>query len=111
MSNNISNYGSEYAAIAQVLQHYVDGARSGRGDDMKPAFHEAATVFGYVGSDLFAGPVEQLYAWNDENGAATDLQASIAGVDVQGTVANGTRRARQLDRKAIHGPVHPPQGR
>ena len=46
---------SEYGAIAKVLQHYIDGAKSGRGDDMKPAFHKDATIFGYVGADLFAG--------------------------------------------------------
>ncbi len=36
---------------------------------------------------LFAGPIEQLFAWNDENGPATELQARIAGIDVNGTVA------------------------
>ena len=29
---------NEYDSIATVVQHYVDGAKSGRGDDMKPAF-------------------------------------------------------------------------
>ena len=77
----------EQALIAQVIQCYIDGARSGRGDDMRPAFHADATVFGYIGDDLFAGPVEQLFAWNDANGPATDLQASIARIDRVGTVA------------------------
>ena len=78
---------SEYDQIEQVLQHYIKGARSGRGDDMRPAFHKDATVFGYVGADLFAGPIEQLFAWNDDNGPATELKAEIADVDVTGTVA------------------------
>ena len=55
MSNATTNV-SEYDVIAKVVQHYVDGAKSGRGDDMKPAFHEDATIFGYAGADLFAGP-------------------------------------------------------
>ena len=56
---------SEYDVIADVVQHYIDGAKSGKGDDMKPAFHEDATVFGYVGADLFAGPIEKLtFAFN-----------------------------------------------
>ncbi len=54
---------------------------------MKPAFHEDATVFGYVGADLFAGPIQNLFAWNDENGPATELQARIAAIDLIGTVA------------------------
>jgi hypothetical protein len=73
--------------IAEVIQHYIDGARSGKGDDMKPAFHEDATIFGYVGGDLFAGPIQNLFAWNDENGAATGLQERIADIDIVGTVA------------------------
>ncbi|ETW95309.1 MAG: hypothetical protein ETSY2_48330, partial [Candidatus Entotheonella gemina] len=78
---------SEYQAIARVVRHYIDGAKSGRGDDMKPAFHEDATIFVYVGDNLFAGSIEQLFAWNDENGPATGLQARIASIDLIGTVA------------------------
>ena len=78
---------SEYDLIAEVVQHYIDGAKSGRGHEMKPAFHEDATIFGYVGADLFAGPIQNLFAWNDENGPATELQARIAAIDVIGTVA------------------------
>ncbi len=78
---------SEYGVIAKVVQHYIDGAKSGRGSDMKPAFHKDATIFGYVGADMFAGPIQQLFSWNDENGPATGLQASIASIDLIGTVA------------------------
>ncbi|MDH3598220.1 MAG: nuclear transport factor 2 family protein [Candidatus Tectomicrobia bacterium] len=78
---------SEYEAIAKVVEHYLDGAKSGRGDDMKPAFHSDATIFGYVGADLFAGPIQQLFAWTDENGPATGLQAQIASIDLIESVA------------------------
>ncbi len=78
---------SEYDAIEQVLQHYIDGARSGRGDDMRPAFHEDATIFGYAGPDLFDGPIENLFAWNDANGSAAGLDTRIASIDVIETVA------------------------
>ncbi len=78
---------NERDAIGKVVQHYIDGARSGRGDDMKPAFHTDATIFGYAGDDLFAGPIQQLFAWNDENGPAAELEARIATIDVVGTVA------------------------
>ena len=75
---------SEYDAIEEVIQRYVDGARSGRGDDMKPVFHKDATIFGYVGTDLFAGPIQQLF---DGNGPATGLRARIASIDLVDTVA------------------------
>ncbi len=78
---------SEHDAIATVVQHYIDGGRSGKGDDMKPAFHKDATIFGYVGADLFAGPIQQLFDWVDKNGAATELQVRIASIDLIDTVA------------------------
>ena len=77
----------EHEGIAETLQHYFDGAKSGRGSDMKPAFHEDATIFGYVGADLFAGPIQNLFNWNDANGAATELQARITKIDLADTVA------------------------
>ncbi len=78
---------SEYDAIAKVVQHYLDGAKSGKGEDMKPAFHKDATVFGYVGTDLFAGPIQELFLWNDKNGPAKGLQARITNIDLVDTIA------------------------
>ncbi len=86
MSNTTTGT-NDQDVIAKVVQHYIDGARSGKGDDMRPAFHKDATVFGYVGPDLFAGPIENLFAWTDDNGPATELEDRIASIDVVGTVA------------------------
>ncbi len=77
----------DYDAIARTIHRYIDGAIAGKGDDMKPAFHEAATVFGYVGDDLLAGPIQLLFDWNDQNGPATELQARIASIDIASSVA------------------------
>ncbi len=78
---------SEYDSIAKLIQHYINGARSGKGEDMKPAFHEDATIFGYVGEELFAGSIQQLYTWNDQNGPANGLRARIASIDLIDSVA------------------------
>jgi hypothetical protein len=78
---------SEYDAITKTVQTYIDGGKSGRGDDMKPAFHPDATIFGYIGPDLFAGPIQGLFDWNDQNGPATDLQGCITSIDLIETVA------------------------
>jgi hypothetical protein len=77
----------EHDAIARTIRQYIDGGRSGGGEDMKPAFHEDATIFGYVGPDLFAGPIQGLFDWHDENGPATTMQARIARIEVVGTIA------------------------
>ncbi len=78
---------SDYDAIAKTVQPYIDGAKSGRGADMKPAFHKDATIFGYAGADLFAGPIQKLFDWNDDNGPATGLQARIASINIIDTIA------------------------
>ena len=77
----------ERDAIAKAVQHYIDGAKSGSGDDMKPAFHQDATIFGYAGADLFGGPIQQLFDWNNQSGPSAELQARIASIDVVDTVA------------------------
>ena len=82
--NNTTN---DNEMIEKTVQFYIDGAKSGKGDDMKPAFHKDATIFGYIGDDLFAGPIQKLFDWNDENGPATDLETKIASIDIAGTVA------------------------
>ncbi len=84
---NVPTDVSDNDAIAKAVQHYIDGAKSGKGDDMKPAFHKDATIFGYAGADLLAGPIQQLFDWNDENGPATELEARIASIDLVDTVA------------------------
>ena len=78
---------SEYDAITNTIQLYIDGGRTGDTAIMKEAFHPDATIFGYVGADLFAGPIQQLFDWNDQNGAATELQGRIASIDIIETVA------------------------
>ena len=58
--------------IKQTIQHYINGAKSGKQNDMKPAFHDDATIFGYIGNDLFSGPIQKLYDWNDNNGPSSE---------------------------------------
>ena len=42
--NDTTNNRSEYEAIANTVQQYINGGKSGRGDEMKTAFHAEATV-------------------------------------------------------------------
>ena len=87
MSSTSAATVSDHEAITRTIKIYVEGGKSGRGADMKPAFHQGATIFGYVGDDLLAGPIQLLFDWNDQNGPATELQAQIANIDVFETVA------------------------
>ncbi len=85
--SNITTNTSDNEMIEKTVQFYIDGAKSGKGDDMKPAFHTDATIFGYAGDELFAGPIQRLFDWNDDNGPATELEARIANIDIEGTIA------------------------
>lgn len=77
----------EYQAIHATVQHYLDGGKAGKGDLMKPAFHADATIFGYIGPDLFAGPIQGLFDWCDQNEPAKDMVAEITVLEIVGTVA------------------------
>jgi hypothetical protein len=85
--NDTTNNRSEYEAIANTIQTYLNGGKSGRSADMKPAFHAGATIFGYLGDELIAGPIQGLFDWVDANEPATELQAWIASIDLNGTIA------------------------
>lgn len=77
----------ERDAIARAVQYYIDGARLGSSAEMRRAFHSDATIFGYEGDSLFAGPIQRLFDWNDQNGPAAELKANIVNIDVAGTIA------------------------
>lgn len=85
--NRTATTPTEYRAIAKTVQAYIDGAISGRSEDMRPAFHPDATVLGHFGGELLAGPIGLLFEWHDANGPAAGLEAHIAAIDVVGTVA------------------------
>ncbi|MEP3476101.1 MAG: nuclear transport factor 2 family protein [Hyphomicrobiales bacterium] len=86
MTNETQN-SEDIEMIKKTVQHYINGAISGSGAEMKPAFHDEATIYGYIGEDLFAGPIQKLFDWNDENGAAAGLQSNISKIDLVGTTA------------------------
>lgn len=78
---------SEHEAIARTIQMYVDGGRLGQSTQMREAFHPDATIFGYAGDELFAGPIQKLFDWVDQNGPAAELRSRIAAIDVASTIA------------------------
>ena len=78
---------SDYDAITNTVNNYISGGQTGRTTEMKLAFHPDATIFGYVGPDLFAGPIQKLFDWNDQNGPAAELQGRITSIDLIETVA------------------------
>jgi Putative lumazine-binding len=86
--SNISTNLSEYEAIAKTVQHYIDGAKAGRGAEMKPGFHQDATIFGYADGELFAGlSNSSLAKWTTMPQPHGGLHARIVGIDIVDTIA------------------------
>ena len=75
------------AAIASVIQIYTEGGRRGDAAIMKRAFRKNATIHGYIGGGLLAGPIQILFDWVTENPPAPNLYATIANIDIAETVA------------------------
>ena len=74
-------------AISSVIQTYAQGGRKGDAAIMKPAFRQDATIHGYLGGGLLAGPIDMLFDWVAESPPAPDLEATIVNIDIANTVA------------------------
>src|SRR3954452_19840145 len=78
----------EYDAVVGVMNRYIEGVRTGNSSDMKPAFHEACTFYGYHQGNLLAGPIHILFDWVDWNGPSTNIQARVSSVDIRESIAS-----------------------
>ena len=78
----------DYEQIAQAIQPYLDGAKAGKGNVMKPAFHESATVYGYLGDTQVQGPIKLISDWTYSMGPETEINPRIVKVDVAGSAAS-----------------------
>ncbi len=74
-------------AISSTIQNYVEGGLKGDVSIMKRAFRENATIHGYIGGGLLAGPIQILFDWVAENSPATDLESKIVNIDLANTIA------------------------
>ena len=81
------DYLTEYSAIVNTVQHYIDGAHAGNSDLMHPGFHPDATLVGYDSGNLIFTPVQALYDWINANGPAPDIEPNFASIEIIGTMA------------------------
>jgi hypothetical protein len=83
----VQKYVSQYDAIVKTMKSYVDGVREGKGELMRPAFHPAATFFGYYPGGVMNGPIQQLFDVTDTNGPCPNIQFRFASVEILGNIA------------------------
>jgi len=95
---------SEEQSIREVIGYYADGMRTGDLATLERGFHEQAILCGYLGDDLIAGPIAELYAWVGANPAPAatgdPFSCEVLAVEVTGRVASA--RVRESDH---HGTV------
>lgn len=53
---------TEYDAVIQAAQSYIDGYRSGDIAGIEKAFHQDAIMWGYSGDELLQGPAIPVFA-------------------------------------------------
>jgi hypothetical protein len=83
----VQTYVSEYDAIIKTMKCYLDGLREGKSELMRPVFHPAATFFGHYPGGIMNGPIQPLFDWVDQNGAAAEIESRVAAVEILGKVA------------------------
>lgn len=90
--------------IREAITCYAEGMRTGDVETLKRGFHGQAILCGYLGDDLIAGPIAELYDWvaaNPAPAATGDaFSCDTLAIDVTGRVA--TARVRERDH---HGAV------
>jgi hypothetical protein len=77
--------------------------RAGDVETLKRGFHEQAILCGYLGDDLIAGPIVELYDWVAANPAPASpgdpFSCETLGIELTGRVA--TARVRERDRHGV----------
>jgi hypothetical protein len=82
----------EQDGIRQAINFYIEGLRVGSVETLKQAFHEQATMCGWLGEDLLIVPIQGLYDFVSSHDAPAksgeQFEASVAAIEVAGTVAS-----------------------
>ena len=81
--------GAEEAAIARVVQAYIDGSRTGDADQMRGAFHPDARMFGSIAGQRVDQPIEEFFALASDQPADLDgtYEARIVSIEQVGDAA------------------------
>jgi hypothetical protein len=78
--------------IRAAIADYAEGMRTHNVGVLKRAFHEQAIMCGYLGDDLIAGPIANLYEYVDSNPAPPEHSCDVLAIEVTGRVASASVR-------------------
>jgi Putative lumazine-binding len=87
---------AEEPGIRAAIAHYAEGMRTHNVESLRRAFHEQAILCGYLGDELIAGPIGELYSFVNSSPAPAatgdPYACDILNIDVTGRVATATVR-------------------
>ena len=86
----------DYFTIKETVNLYIAGGILGKSEIMEKAFHEDATIYGWMYPNAddhaekikVAGPIQHLYDYVQDIGPAENLKAEFVRVDIHDKVAN-----------------------
>lgn len=89
MSQNIKTIPtSEYDAVVQTVQTYVDGLIAGNNDILRKAFNNEAIMYGLTAQgELLGGHVSKLYTYVDQHGKAPHVKVRLDVLGITPTTA------------------------
>ncbi|BDC51669.1 hypothetical protein F183_A39840 [Bryobacterales bacterium F-183] len=80
-------YLQDHDAITRVMHLYIESARNGDGEIMRPAFHPEATLSGFCQGVEYSGAVEHMFGWMTANGPSPELDARFARIEIIESIA------------------------
>ena len=78
---------SDYQAVKDTINKYLEAGKQGKSEIMKPAFHKDAIMYNSDKGVIEGGAVQALFDYIDNNTAAPEIEAEITSVDIAGNVA------------------------
>ena len=88
---------SDYDAIVDVVQLYVEGMRKGDSGPLKEAFHADARMFGSLAGARYDVPIGDLFAMADSGSADVDgsYKARVVSVEQVRRRGGGNRSSKK----------------
>ncbi len=79
---------SEYKAVVEALQPYIQSAKTGDGKLSRSAFYDHAHIVGSIAGTFYNMTADEFRGAVDKGGPSPDVQHHIAWIDISGPAAS-----------------------
>lgn len=76
-ANKNINTVQDYEDVLTAMEGYVNGLKTGNVAELKKTFHKDAIMYGHLGNDLSQGSIDNLYAYVEKFGAASNIKTNL----------------------------------